>query len=102
MDCSPRNRKTAARGPEVQEGYYTLINISSRIRKRGGKSNYGAIDYKKAHDMVPQSWIIDCFKMYKIFGEVIKFVKNTMENWRVELTAREKALTEVEIQRGIF
>ena len=24
------------------------------------------IDYKKAYDMVPQSWILDCHKMYKI------------------------------------
>ena len=25
-----------------------------------------AIDYKMAYDMVPQSWIINCIKMYKI------------------------------------
>ena len=40
--------------------------------------------------------------MYKISGEVIKFVENTMENWSVELTAGRKSLTEVKIQRRIF
>ncbi len=29
------------------------------------------IDYKKAYDMVPQSGIIHCHKMYKISHEVI-------------------------------
>ena len=38
------------------------------------------IDYKKAHDMVPLKQIINCQKMDKISGEVIKFIENTMEN----------------------
>ena len=36
------------------------------------------IDYKKAKGFVLQSWIIDCLKMYKISGEVIKSIENTM------------------------
>ena len=34
--------------------------------------------------------------------EVIKFIDKTMKNWRVELIAEGKSLTEVKIQRGIF
>ena len=60
------------------------------------------IDYKKTYDMVPQSWIIDCLKMYKISDEVIKFIDNTMKNWKLELTAGGKILARVKIQRGIF
>ena len=41
------------------------------------------IDYKKAYDRVQQSCIIDCHKMYTIFNEVIKFIENTMKNWRI-------------------
>ena len=40
------------------------------------------VDYKKTCGMVPQSWIIHCLKMFKISGEVIKFIENTRENWR--------------------
>ena len=40
--------------------------------------------------------------MYQISGEVIKSIENTMENWRLKLTAEGKSLTEVKIQRGIF
>ena len=59
------------------------------------------IDYKKAYDMVPQSWKIDCLKMYKISGKIIKFMENTTEMRRVKLTAGEKSLTEVKVLKGI-
>ena len=50
------------------------------------------IDYKKAYDMVPKSWIIDCLQVYKISGEVIKFIENTMTNRSIEQTAKGKKL----------
>ena len=59
-------------------------------------------DYKKAYDMVPQSWMINCLKMYKISHEVINFIERHMKNWRVELTAGVKSLAETKIQRDIF
>ena len=34
------------------------------------------IDYKKVYDMVPQSCIINCLKMYKISDEVINYWEN--------------------------
>ena len=40
-------------------------------------------DYKKAYDMVPQSWIINCLKIYKIFHETINFIERTMKKCRV-------------------
>ena len=60
------------------------------------------VDYKKTYDMVPQSWIINFLKMYKISHEVINFIEKTMKTWRVELTAGGKSLAETKIQRGIF
>ena len=60
------------------------------------------IDYKKAYDMVPHSWIINSLKMYKISHEVINFIDKTMKTWRVELTAGGRSLAETKIQRGIF
>ena len=40
--------------------------------------------------------------MYKISGEDIKFIKKTMKNWWVELTAEEKDLAEMKIHWAIF
>ena len=33
------------------------------------------IDYKKAYDIVLQSWILHCLKMFKIPVEIIKFIE---------------------------
>ena len=59
-------------------------------------------DYKKVYDMIPQSWIINCHKMYEIPGEIINFIEKTMKTWRVELTEGGRSLAEAKIQRGIF
>ena len=52
--------------------------------------------------MVRQSWILHCLKMYKISHEVINFIKQTMQTWRVDVTARGRSIAETKIQRGIF
>ena len=60
------------------------------------------IDSKKAYDMTLQRWILRCLKMYKIPGQVAKFIEKTMQTWRVELTVVGKSIAEVIIQRSIF
>ena len=40
--------------------------------------------------MVPQKWIIDCRKIYKITDKVMKFIEETMKNWCVELKTKGK------------
>ena len=69
--------------PREQEEqiFYTLINTSPR--KKNEKKNVAMawIDYKKACNINPQSWIIDSLKVYKISNKIIKFIKKTMKNW---------------------
>ena len=36
------------------------------------------IDYKKAFDSVPHSWILRCLQMYKIHPELIAFMEQSM------------------------
>ena len=57
------------------------------------------IDYKKAYDMDPQSWIIKCRKMYKISDELYR---ENYKNLEGKLTGGGKSLGETKIQRGIF
>ena len=59
------------------------------------------IDCKKAYDMVSQSWILHCFKMYKI-PQVVQFIEKTMQTWEVELTVGGQSLAKINIQKGIF
>ena len=67
------------------------------------KSSYG-LDWLQEgiYDMLPQSWILHCLKMYKISQEVINFIEQTMKTLRVELTAGGRSIVETKIQRGIF
>ena len=44
------------------------------------------IGYKKTYDMIPHN----CLKMFGTSDKVIKFIEETMKNWRVELTAGRK------------
>ena len=81
---------------------YIDQNILNESKTRRKNLAMAWIDYKKASDMVPHSWIINCLKMYKTSDEVINFIDKTMKTWRVELTAEGRRLAEVKIQRGIF
>ena len=63
---------------------HILNESKSKMRRKNLAGSW--IDYKNAHDMVPQS-----LKMYKIPDQVVQFIKKTMQTWRVELTAGKKA-----------
>ena len=42
------------------------------------------IDYKKAFDMVPHSWIIESLKLAQLAPNVIDFVGRSMKSWSTE------------------
>ena len=55
----------------------------------------GWVGNKKAYDMVSQTWIIECLKIYKISDKFINFIMEAMKNWKMELTTGEKTLAGV-------
>ena len=60
------------------------------------------IDYKKAYDMVPHSWIIECLDLFGVAENIKSLLVNSMETWKVMLCSGNSELGEVEINRGIF
>ena len=60
------------------------------------------IDYRKAFDFVPHSWISECLEMFGIAENVRQFLANSMKNWKLKLTANGTNLGEVKVTRGIF
>ena len=60
------------------------------------------IDYKKAYDMVPYSWIIECLDLIGVADNVKSLLVNSMEKWKIMLYSRNSELYEVEIKPGIF
>ena len=99
----PEEQKGCHKGSRgTAELLYIDQNILNKSTTRRKNLAMTWIDYKKAYDMVPQSWIINCLKMYKISHEVISFIEKTMKTLREELTAGGRSLAEAKIQRSIF
>ena len=60
------------------------------------------IDYKKAYNMVPHSWILKCLEMVGAAKKIISTISNSMVNWKTVLTSAGTVLGQVDIKRGIF
>ena len=60
------------------------------------------IDYQKAYDSVPHSWIMKCLEMYKINTTLRNMIQASMKLWTTTLTFDKQDIGEVRIRRGIF
>ena len=60
------------------------------------------VDYKKAYDMVPHSWILEVVGMMGIAENVCQLLRQRMGHWKTMLTASDQNLETVQIRRGIF
>ena len=60
------------------------------------------IDYKKAYDMVPHSWITECLDLFGVAENIKSLLVSSMEKWNIMLCSGNSELVEVEIKRGIF
>ena len=62
----------------------------------------GWVDYKKAFDMVPHSWLLKFLDMFKIAEKIKRVLCNSMNTWKTELTSGGESIGKVKIKRGIF
>ena len=91
-------RKSKRDAAGEQEGHMTdnmRIRRFSKSTKERGK-NIAIPYYKKPYYRVPQTEIIECLKMFKIYDKVVNFIMRAMKNWKVYLKPENK------IQKGIF
>ena len=56
------------------------------------------IDYKKAYDMVPHLWIIECLDLFGLAKNIKSLLVNSLEKWKVMLCSGNSELGEVEIK----
>ena len=84
-----------------------MINnaILENCKKRKNLST-AWIDYKKAFDSVPHSWICKCLQMYKIHPVLITFTEESMSQWNTNMILVHKEEVPetgpIRIKRGIF
>ena len=76
--------------------------ILKNCRRRLTNLSMAWIDYKKAYDMVPHSWILKCLEMVGTAKNMISIISNSMVNWKTILTLGGMAFGQVNIRRGNF
>ena len=60
------------------------------------------IDYRKAYDLVPHSWVHECLEMFVIAENLRRFLQNSMKQWRLSLTVNGEDLGEANVKSRIF
>ena len=76
--------------------------LLQEVKRRNKNLAMAWIDYRKAYDLVPHSWILACLENLGVNEEIRRIVKESMKSWKVELTCGRNVLGEVKIERGIF
>lgn len=80
--------------------------ILNQARSKRKNLYVSYIDYRKAFDSVPHSWLIHVLRMYKVDLKVVSFLEYMMASWRTTLQLNhsgKRIITEpIAIRRGIF
>ena len=76
--------------------------ILQNCRKRKTNLSMAWVDYKKAYNMVPHSWIITTMGVVGLADNIIGLIKQNMNRWKTKSYADGKLLGSVPISRGIF
>ena len=85
-----------------------MINnvILENCKKKKKNLSTAWIDYKKAFDSVPHSWILACLRMYKINPVLTTLTEASMRQWKTNMIlVHESEVLEtgpISIKRGIF
>lgn len=93
-----------SRGCKEQLVIDAEIHTQAKLKRKS--LHYAYIDYQKAFDSIPHSWLIHALQIYKIHPQITKFLETVMSTWRTSLnikTNKENIRTEpIQIKRGIF
>ena len=85
-----------------------LINksILEDSKKRKRNLSMAWIDYRKAYDSVPHSWIIQCMELYKIHPVIKKIMAAHIQMWQTTITLNhdkgKTIIPDVRVKKGIF
>ena len=60
------------------------------------------IDYKKAYDIVSQSWILKSLGLVQMPENIVQFIRKSMKNWNTNMTSCGEYLANVDIRKVIL
>lgn len=104
MDEEQKGARKGSRGCKEQ----LIIDAitTTHAKKNKAELHTAYIDYRKAFDSVPHSWLIEVLHLHQVEPELCKFLEYTMTQWQTTLIARINDTTRnagvIKIRRGIF
>ena len=99
----PEEQKGCRKGSKgTNDLLYIDKQILREVKSKRKNIAMGWIDYRKAFDIVPHSWMLECLQMFKVAENVSCLVSNSMKSWKVEMSYGRETLAEVNNRRGIF
>ena len=76
--------------------------VSDDAHRRRTNLAVAWIDYQKAYNSVPHSWILETLRLYKIGPRIKNMVQESIKHWRTKLNFSGQTLAEIQIQCTIF
>lgn len=80
--------------------------VTNQARRKTRDQAVAWIDYRKAYDSVPHSWLCKVLEIYKVDPKMRMVITKAMENWKTTLIVNtEEGISEsrqIRIRRGIF
>lgn len=80
--------------------------ITKQVKRRQRNISLAWVDYRKAFDSIPHSWLKKTLHLYGISKPVIALLEHMMKTWRTQLVVNSKnkyyKTAEIKIRRGIF
>ena len=82
----PEEQKGSRKGSRgTNDLLYIDRAVIKKVKSRNKNLAMTWIDYNKAYDMVPQSWIIECLDLFGVAETIKSLLVNNMEKWKVML-----------------
>ena len=99
----PEEQKGCRKGSRgTNDLLYIDRAVIKEVKSRNKNLAMSWIDCKKAYDVVPYWWIIECLDLFGVAENIKSLLVNSMEKWKVMLCSGNSDLGEDEIKRGIF
>ena len=82
----PEEQKGCRKGSRgTNDLLYINRAVIKDLKSRNKNLAMAWIDYKKAYDMVPHSWIVECLDLFGVADNIKSLLVNSMEKWKVML-----------------
>ena len=85
--CTFISREVVARRASTGTNDLLYIDrtVLKEVKSRTKNLAMAWIDYKKAYDMIPHSWITECLDLFGVAENIMGLLVNSMEKWKVML-----------------